>query len=46
MAESAIDVLLRKIDNRVTAKPHSLPIPSPAHGRAPDAHVGAALELD
>ncbi len=46
MAESAIDALLKKIDNRVTGKPHPLPIPSPAYGPAPNANLGAALELD
>jgi DNA-binding LacI/PurR family transcriptional regulator len=46
MAESAIAALLSKIDNRVTAKPHPLPTPSPAYGRAPNANPVAALELD
>jgi hypothetical protein len=46
MAESAIDDLLREIENRAAGKPHPLPIPSTAYGSVPNANLGAALELD
>jgi len=45
VAESAIDTLLKKIENPATAKTRVLPTPSPAYVPAASPNVGTAVEL-